>query len=153
MFNDKEKRCIFIGSDHAGFEGKEILKDHLGDAYAVTDLGCFSEDPCDYPDISREVSEKVIEHGGDCVGVILCGSGTGVCMAANRFTKVRAANCVNEDMAEGARQHNNANILCLGARMVEPEMLKKILDKFLNTDFPGEERHVRRVEKLKAMGG
>lgn len=153
MFNEKAKRKIFIASDHAGFLGKEALKDHLGEAYAITDLGCFSEEPCDYPDIAREVSEKVIEHGNDCVGIILCGTGIGVSIGANRFTKIRAANCVTEEMAVGAREHNNANVLCLGARILSEEMLGKITDTFLNTEFPGEERHVRRVEKLRAMGG
>jgi RpiB/LacA/LacB family sugar-phosphate isomerase len=153
MFNEKEKKIAYISCDHAAFKMKETLKDHLeGLGLDVRDLGCFNEDPCDYPDVAREIGEKIIEHP-DAVGVLLCGSGSGVCMGVNRFKMVRAANCVTPEMAEMTRKHNNANVLCMGSRIVEEATAKEIVDTFLATDFEkGEERHVRRVDKLKMIG-
>lgn len=156
MFKEEKKQLVFIGSDHAGFQAKEQLKPYLNEqGFEVTDLGCFNEDPCDYPDIAREVSEKVIEHNGDkAFGIILCGSGNGVAMAANRFREIRAALAVNEHMAEMTRKHNNANVLTLGARDIDMETMKKVTKTFLTTKFESEEeRHVRRVEKLSNLGG
>lgn len=156
MFKEEKKQLIFIGSDHAGFQAKEQLKPYLIEqGFEVTDLGCFSEDPCDYPDIAREVSEKVIEHEDvKAFGIILCGSGNGVAMAANRFREIRAALAVNEHMAEMTRKHNNANVLTLGARDMDVETMKKVSTTFLTTKFESEEeRHVRRVEKLSNLGG
>jgi ribose 5-phosphate isomerase B len=153
MFNDKEKRVVYLGSDHAGFTLKESVKTYLESKdLDVRDLGCFNEDPCDYPDIAREVGEKIIEHQ-DAVGIILCGSGLGVTIGANRYQMVRAANCLTSEMAETARRHNDANVLCMGARIIEEGLVNGIVDTFLTTKFETDaERHVRRVDKLKSIG-
>lgn len=148
MFGEKEKRHIYIGSDHAGFQAKEALKTHLEEEFHVTDLGTFNEDSVDYPDIAREVSEKVLENHG-ALGIVICGTGTGMAMTANKLKGIRAALATNEFLAEMARKHNNANVLALGARVTELPEMKKIVDKFLHTDFEAnEERHVRRVNKI-----
>ncbi len=150
MFGEPEKQRIYVGSDHAGFQAKEAVKAYLEekDEYEVTDLGCFSEDSCDYPDTAREVGEKIAENNG-ALGVLICGSGIGVAMAANKIRGVRAAMINNENLAEMARKHNDANVITMGARHTEVEDMKKYLDVFLKTDFEsGEERHVRRVQKI-----
>jgi ribose 5-phosphate isomerase B len=140
---------IFIGSDHAGYEMKKSIKEYLqGKEIKVTDLGAFSgEESVDYPDLTREVVEKVLEYPGT-LGIMICGTGQGSAMAANRFKKIRAALCDSEYLAEMARAHNHANVLCLGARVINDELAKKIVDKFLNTSFDNDERHKRRVEKI-----
>lgn len=148
MLESEDKRVIYLGSDHAGYQMKNMLKEYIEQKYPVTDLGTFSEASFDYPDIAREVGEKVLENK-DSLGILLCGSGIGVCMAANKLKGIRAANCTDEHMAEMARRHNDANVLTIGARITNPELAKKIVDKFLTTDFEsGEERHVRRVQKM-----
>ena len=146
---EKEKTPIYIGSDHAGFDVKEDLKKFLeGEKFHITDLGCFSPDSCDYPDIAREVSEKVLEVENS-FGILLCGTGIGMCMAANRLRGIRAAFVNNLEDAEMARKHNNANIVCMGARTTDFELIKQIVDKFLTTEFESDhERHVRRVMKM-----
>lgn len=153
MIGEKEKKLVFMGSDHAGFKIKEELKGYLGGKdFDVTDLGCFSEEPVDYPDIAREVSEKVYEHA-DSFGILICGSGVGMSMAANKMPGIRAVLAGSEEIAELSRKHNNANVLTLGARVMDLSLMKKIVDKFLSTDFEKkEERHVRRVEKMDSMG-
>jgi len=140
---------IFIGSDHAGYEMKKSIKEYLqGKEIKVTDLGAFSgEKAVDYPDITREVVEKVLEYPGS-LGIMICGTGQGSAMAANRFKKIRAALCDSEYLAEMARAHNHANVLCLGARVIDVELAKKITDKFLITKPDPDERHKRRVEKI-----
>jgi ribose 5-phosphate isomerase B len=140
---------IFIGSDHAGYEMKKSLKDYLQDkSIKVTDLGAFSgEESVDYPDLTREVVEKVLEYAGT-LGIMICGTGQGSAMAANRFKKIRAALCDSEYLAEMARAHNHANVLCLGARVINNDLAKKIVDKFMSTKPDTDERHKRRVEKI-----
>ncbi len=152
MFGEKEKIAIYLGGDHAGFESKAKLKDFLEvEGYHVTDLGTFTEDSIDYPDIAREVGEKVLEKDG-AFGILLCGSGVGVCMAANKVRGVRAALANTEELAEMSRKHNNANILTMGARTTNQDDLNKIALKFLTTAFEKDhERHVRRVKKLTEM--
>ncbi|MFH1284224.1 MAG: RpiB/LacA/LacB family sugar-phosphate isomerase, partial [Candidatus Peregrinibacteria bacterium] len=116
MFGEKDRTVVYIGSDHAGFEAKGELKKYLEDGgYNVTDLGCFTPEPCDYPDVAREVGEKVAEHGS-AFGILICGTGIGVAMAANKVRGVRAAQATDENLAEMARKHNNANIVTMGAR-------------------------------------
>lgn len=151
MFGEKEKQIVYIGSDHAGFEAKAELKSFLGDeGYDMTDLGCFGPDSVDYPDIAREVGEKVLEKEGG-FGILICGTGIGMSMAANKLRGIRAALATSEEMAEMTRRHNDANILAMGARITDLELMKKIALKFLKTDFEsGEERHVRRVKKIDA---
>lgn len=154
MIGEKPKKSLYLGSDHAGFEMKEELKRYMEEKgeYNVTDLGCFSEDPCDYPDIAREIAEKVSEVDG-AMGIVLCGTGIGVAMAANRFKGIRAANVYTEHLAEMTRKHNNANVLALGGRELNLDEAKKIIDKFLTTEFEGDvERYVRRVKKMDSIG-
>lgn len=149
MFGEKEKQIVYIGSDHAGWKAKNELRDFLvKEGYAATDLGCFSEEPCDYPDIAREVGEKISENSGT-FGILICGTGIGMSIAANKIKGVRAALAVSEEMAELARKHNNANVLAMGARIIDVELMKKIALKFLKTEFDkDEERHVKRVAKI-----
>lgn len=151
MFGDKAKKLVYIGSDHAGVKAKELLHTHLKEAgYDSTDLGTFTEEPCDYPDIAREVGEKVKEHEGS-FGILICGTGIGMSMAANKLRGIRAAMVTDENMAELSRKHNNANVICMGARISTPEMITKMTDKFLTTTFDAEERHARRVVKIDEM--
>ncbi|MCE3232421.1 MAG: rpiB [Rickettsiaceae bacterium] len=138
---------IAIASDHAGFALKEILKqeaDSLG--YKVTDFGTNSTDSVDYPDYGYMVANSVAS-GETKFGVVICGSGVGISIAANRNPKIRAALCHNADIAKLARQHNDANVLALGARVVDEKTAKECLKVFLNTEFEGG-RHQGRVEKL-----
>lgn len=139
---------IYIGSDHAGLELKQKLKEHLQTkAYHVVDLGVFKSEPADYPDIAHEVAEKVRENSG-ARGILVCGTGIGMCMAANKTAGVRAVNPESEQTAEMARKHNDANILCLGVRVISEEKAKKLVDIFMETEFEKEERHERRVKKI-----
>ena len=113
-------------------------------------LGVFNNGTADYPDIVREVCEKVLENDG-AKGLIVCGTGIGVHMTAAKIKGIRPALCTNEYMARMSREHNNANVLCLGERVIGCELAKSILDAFLATDFSDEERHARRVEKIESV--
>ena len=142
---------VFIASDHAGFELKEkILKRFSSlqscdlDGYEFEDLGPYSDKRVDYPDFAAKLSRKLV---AGTMGVLVCGSGQGVSMTANKFPHIRAALCTNEELAELSRAHNNANVLCLGSRTVDEEINFKILIKFLKTSFEGG-RHQVRVEKI-----
>ncbi len=141
---------IYIGSDHAGYEMKEAikvsLKDNIGDMNFV-DLGVFTTDSMDYPDIAREVAEKVSENK-DAMGILICGTGTGMVIAANKLDGIRAAAVTTDAMAEMARRHNNANIITLGSRIVDQEAAKKMVKIFLETPFDNDERHQRRIDKI-----
>ncbi len=152
MIGGEKKKVLYVGSDHAGYNAKTKLKTYLeGKGFHVTDLGCFSEDPCDYPDIAREVAEKMLEDPS-ARGILICGSGIGVGIAANRFKKIRAVTAANVGLAEMGRKHNDANVLTMGARTTSDEEIEKITEKFLNTDFEGEERHERRRDKMDSLG-
>ena len=150
---NKNNMQIYIGSDHGGYEMKGNLVEYLkGQDLDVVDLGCFSEDSVDYPDIAREVSEKVTENEGS-KGVLICGTGIGMQMMANKMPGIRATVATDENMAEMSRKHNNANVLTLGGRTTELEKAKSIVSAFLGNEFEkGEERHVRRVNKMNAQG-
>lgn len=138
---------IAIGADHAGFEYKELLKKWLEkNGYPVKDFGTFNTDSVDYPDFAHPVASAV-EKKEFNLGLLLCGSANGVAITANKHQGVRAAICWNEEVAELARHHNNANIVCIPARFVSYEVAQKILDRFLHTSFEGG-RHERRVEKI-----
>ena len=138
---------IAIGSDHAGFLYKEILKKRLNDLkLKILDFGTDSVDSTDYPDFAHPVANAV-ESKEAGLGVLICGSGNGVCMTANKHAGVRAALCWNNELAALARQHNNANILCLPARFVSEVEALSILESFLNATFEGG-RHERRVSKI-----
>ncbi len=150
MFYEKDKQVIFIGSDHAGYEAKTGLKPFIESlGFVVTDLGAFNENPIDYPDVAREVAEKVIEYAKDGArGILICGSGIGMAMAANKLKGIRAVVAADENSAQLSRQHNDANVLTMGARTTNIDLMKKIVEKFFTTSFENVERHVRRVEKM-----
>ena len=138
---------IAIGADHAGFEFKELLKKWLEkNGYAVKDFGTYSGESADYPDFAHLVASAVEKKEYD-LGLLTCGSANGVAMTANKHQGVRAAICWNEDLAAVARQHNDANILCVPARHIPIELAEKILDRFLHSSFEGG-RHARRVNKI-----
>ncbi len=137
---------IFIGSDHAGFELKEHLKSFLIElAYEVIDKGCYSSERADYSDYGHAVAEQVLKE--EAFGLIICGSGIGISIAANRHKGIRAANAWNEEIAALARQHNNANVLALPARFLTLEVAKLIVQSFLSTPFEGG-RHLERINKI-----
>lgn len=138
---------IAIGADHAGFEYKEKLKKYLQDnGYEVKDYGTHSAESADYPDFAHPVANAV-ELGTNVMGVLICGSANGVAITANKHQGIRAAICWNEELASLARQHNNANIVCLPARYLDYKDAETIADRFLHTEFEGG-RHERRVSKI-----
>lgn len=138
---------LVIGGDHAGFEYKEILKATITAlGFQVDDKGPFSDASVDYPDFAHPVAEGVAT-GAASVGILICGSGNGVCMTANKHKDVRAALCWNEELAALARQHNNANVLCIPARFVSIDTAKAMVETFLTTAFEGG-RHQNRVAKI-----
>lgn len=137
---------IVIGSDHAGFAMKEIIKEYLiGLNYQVEDAGTFSEDSVDYPDFAKKVAKKVQENGD--YGILICGTGIGMSITANRFKGIRCALCHDAYSAEFARKHNDANILSFGGRTIGVEIAKQMVYIFLNTTFEGG-RHQKRVNKI-----
>lgn len=138
---------ISIGSDHAGYEAKEELKAFLSQkGYDVKDKGAHSEESVDYPDFAKKVAKSVSE-GETELGVLVCGTGLGMSMTANKYNDIRAAKVNNEEEAEMARRHNNANVLTFGARIIGVEKMKRCLDRFLGCEFEGG-RHGRRVSKI-----
>jgi ribose 5-phosphate isomerase B len=138
---------IAIGGDHAGYElKKELLTYLLEKGYEVDDLGAYSIDSVDYPDFAHPVAERV-ETGKADLGILICGSANGVAMAANKHEKIRAAIAWKKELAELARSHNDANIICLPARFITVDEAKEITDAFLDTPFEGG-RHQRRVDKI-----
>ncbi len=139
---------IAIGSDHGGFELKQMLAEHLKkEGYEVVDFGCDSPASCDYPDIAHPLAKAVA--AGECAcGILVCGTGIGMCMAANKEPGIRAALCGDVYSAKLTREHNDANVLTLGARVVGPGLAEMIVDTFLATPFSGDERHMRRIGKI-----
>ncbi|MEJ0054619.1 MAG: ribose 5-phosphate isomerase B [Bacteroidota bacterium] len=138
---------IAIGSDHAGYIYKEHLKKWLEQkGYTIKDFGTYSPESTDYADFAHPVALAVEKKEFD-LGILVCGSANGVAITANKHQGIRAAICWQEDLAGLARQHNNANILCLPERFISIELAEKITDKFLNTGFEGG-RHARRVDKI-----
>lgn len=139
---------IAIGCDHAGFEMKQTLAEHLKEnGYTVNDFGCFGTESCDYPDFARKVAEAVASGNAE-YGILICGTGIGMCIAANKVKGIRAAVVNEEFSAQATREHNDANILCLGARVIDNEKAISLTDIFLNTDFSNGENHIRRIGKL-----
>ncbi len=136
---------IAIGADHAGFEYKEALISFLKD-YQIKDFGTYSAESADYPDFAHPVASAV-EKGEFDFGILICGSGNGIAITANKHQGIRAAICWNTELAELARKHNNANILCLPARFISIKEAQEITNVFLNTDFEGG-RHANRVSKI-----
>jgi RpiB/LacA/LacB family sugar-phosphate isomerase len=138
---------IALASDHAGYHEKERLKPLLSElGLEVEDLGTVSEDSVDYPDYARKVAERV-SRGEAAQGVLVCGSGTGMAIAANKVAGVRAAVAWSEETARLARRHNDANVLAIGARTTPPEEIPKIVRAWFDTDFEGG-RHAGRVGKI-----
>jgi ribose 5-phosphate isomerase B len=138
---------IAIGADHAGYELKEHLKKWLEkNGYTTRDFGTFSTESADYPDFAHPVALAVEKKEFD-LGLLVCGSGNGVAITANKHQDIRAAICWNEDLAALAREHNDANILCLPSRHISTELAEKITDRFLTSSFEGG-RHARRVNKV-----
>lgn len=142
-----DKINIALCSDHAGFELKEAIKAHLAEAgYDTTDFGTDSADSCDYPDYAHPCAEAV-ESGRCRLGIAMCGTGNGIAMTLNKHQGVRAALCWSMDLARLAREHNDANILVLPARFIDPTVALAVVDTFLTTPFEGG-RHQRRIEKI-----
>ncbi len=137
---------ILIASDHAGFKLKEELKSSLATEFEFIDLGTNSEGSVDYPDFGTALA-KAIENKKAEFGILICGSGVGISIAANRNPAVRAALVYNEEIAKLSRQHNDANVICLGARFLDITTARKLVEIFLNTPFEGG-RHENRVKKL-----
>ena len=139
---------IALGSDHGGFELKQEIKKYLDEkGLAYKDYGSFSADAVDYPVYARKVVNAI--RSGECdKGVLICGTGIGISITANRYEGIRAAVCTDCFTAEATRQHNDANILALGGRVVGPGLAVKILDTFLNTPFSEGERHINRIRMI-----
>ena len=141
---------IIIGADHAGFPLKEGLKGFLAErGLDVIDAGTYNGDPVDYPDFGRRVAESV-SSGSVKRGILVCGSGVGMSITANRFPGVRGALCLDEDMARLSRMHNDSNVLILAGRKTDIETAKGIVKTWLETDFEGG-RHQARLDKIKAI--
>lgn len=139
---------IALGSDHGGYELKQEIKKYLDEkGLAYRDYGCDSTAAVDYPAYAKKVAHAILE--GECdKGILICGTGIGISIAANRFPGIRAALCTDCFCAEATRQHNDANVLALGGRVVGPGLAVKIVDTFLNTPFSGDERHARRISLI-----
>lgn len=143
---------IPIGSDHAGFQAKEKVKQVLIQlGYEPIDMGAYSEESVDYPDFALKVAESIGNKEYD-LGILVCGSGQGVCMTANKVNHVRAALVYNSDVAALTRQHNDANVMCLPGRSISDSELEKSVNAFLTTAFEGG-RHERRVQKIHEITG
>lgn len=139
---------LVFGSDHAGFELRtELAQEAKAYGHTVVEVGATSTEPYDYPDASDLVAQAIL-RGHSEMGVLICGTGIGVSIRANRYDGIRAAVCCSVETASLARLHNHANVLCIGARTTSVELAKEILKTFLETGEDGQERHVRRVEKL-----
>jgi len=142
-----EKLRIVVGGDHAGFALKEKVRDYLaGRGHDVEDAGPVSAESVDYPDFAEKVAERVASRQAD-FGVLMCGTGLGVAIAANKVPGIRAATCNDTLSAHFARAHNNANVLAMGGRLIDEATAQKVLDTWLSTGFEGG-RHQRRVEKI-----
>ena len=142
---------IAIGCDHRGLDTKKFIMKLVTDAgHELRDMGAYSTDPVDYPDIAQEVAGAVAKGDSD-QGILVCNTGIGVSMAANKVKGIRAALCCDAFMARRARQHNDANVLCLGTEL-KPDVVADIVTAYLTTDFEGG-RHQRRVDKIRALEG
>lgn len=138
---------IALGSDHAGYKLKETIKKHLkSKAYIVVDFGTHSDEPVDYPDYVRPAAESVSKGEND-LGIVFGGSGNGEAMVANKVKRIRCGLCWNEESARLTKEHNNANMIALGERMLSEAEAVRIVDAWLNAEFKGG-RHLRRIEKI-----
>lgn len=143
-----EKRMIAIGCDHGGVDLKNQLVEHLKkQGIECNDVGCYTSESCDYPEYAHKVTDLV--NDGSCeLGILICGTGIGMSIAANKVKGIRAALCSDCFSAEATRLHNNANVLCMGARVIGPELAFRIADTFIGAKFSNEERHIRRINMI-----
>ncbi len=147
----QNSRKIAIGSDHAGFELKKNIKEFLTElGYEYQDFGTDTPESCDYPVYGKLVGGAVSKGKCGC-GIAICGTGMGIAIATNKVPKIRATACYNTDMAHIAREHNDSNVLTLGARITATELARDIVRTWLNTKFTEEERHVRRIRRIAEM--
>ncbi len=139
---------ISIGSDHGGYDLKMAVITHLQQrGFECKDFGCYDKNSCDYPEFGRAAAEAVAS--GECEkGIVVCTTGIGISIAANKVKGVRCALCTSTELAKMTRLHNNANMLALGAAAVSEELAMEIVDMFLDTEFSNEERHQRRIDKI-----
>ena len=137
---------ILIGNDHAGYSLKLSIIKNLEDKYEFFDKGSYSNESVDYPDYASIIAKEIQSEKGD-LGILICGTGNGVCMTANKFKGIRAVICWNEEIAKLAKQHNNANIICLPSRFIKVEEAIKIIESFILEKFEGG-RHERRIKKI-----
>jgi len=150
MADSANKPRIALGADHAGFHAKEVIRRYLAEqGYAVDDLGTQSEESVDYPDFARQVAERVAS-GNAQLGVLVCGTGIGMAITANKVPGIRAGTAHDEMTARLMREHNDANVLTLGGRVVDDDKALAIVREFLNAQFAGG-RHQRRVEKINEL--
>ena len=142
---------VALASDHAGFELKEKIAAYLAEAgFEILDLGTHNEEPVDYPDFARAIGEALQQQKADR-GILICGSGVGACVAANKMSTIRAGLCHDTYSAHQGVEHDDINVLCLGARVIGEELARELVSAFLAASFTGEERHVRRLAKIEAM--
>ena len=140
-------KTVCIASDHAGYNLKEDIKNHLIDKnVSVFDLGPYNEQSVDYPDFAKKLANRIKLKKSD-MGILVCGSGTGMAISANKIKNIRAAVCYNRKSTRLSRQHNNANIIALGARLTKKSMSLKLVELFLKTKFEGG-RHLKRIKKI-----
>ena len=137
---------ILIGNDHAGYSLKLSIIKNLEDKYEFFDKGSYSDESVDYPDYASIIAKEIQSEKGD-LGILICGTGNGVCMTANKFKGIRAVICWNEEIAKLAKQHNNANIICMPSRFIKVEEAIKIIESFILEKFEGG-RHERRIKKI-----
>ncbi len=148
---DSENK-IFLACDHGAFIAKEQIKNYLNDTYSnfeITDLGTYSEDSCNYAEFAIKLAKEVVKHRAR--GILLCGSGIGASIAANRFAGIRAALCRTVEEAKLSRLHNDANVLTLGGRITPFEQMQQMIDMWLTTDFE-QGRHIARIETFNNLG-
>jgi ribose 5-phosphate isomerase B len=140
---------IWIASDHGGFDLKQAVFDKLKHSHLIEieDMGCYKKESCDYPVFAKEVCNRVREYGG--LGVLICTTGQGMCMTANAQPDIRAALVYRESICRMAREHNNANVMCIGADGTNVDDVSKWIYTFIATPFSTEERHIRRVKQIK----
>lgn len=142
---------VVIASDHAGLHYKNlILKDIRGKGYDITDLGTFTEEPTDYPDHAETIANAILNDAAER-GILICGSGVGVCVAANKFKGIRSGVCHDTYSAHQCVEHDNVNVLCIGQRVIGIELAREIIFAFLAATFSHEKRHIKRLEKITAI--
>ena len=152
MDKEESKKKIALGADHAGFELKEQIAEFLKEkGYEIEDFGAYSADSIDYPDPAYSTAKSVSEHSSD-EGILICGTGIGMSMVANKLPGIRAALCYSIETARLSKEHNNANLLCLGARVKHSDTIEAIVEEWLNAKFE-EGRHERRVDKIHSLTG